>query len=51
MQDMPKDTLDAQSKQMPADFWNHPYNPITGWRVRIYTREDRFGLNEVSVPD
>jgi len=28
-------------KEMPRDFWNYPYNPITGFSYTIRTTEAR----------
>jgi hypothetical protein len=32
---------DSDFKEMPRDFWNYPYNPITGFSYTIRTTEAR----------
>lgn len=38
-----------EHKKMPHDFWNHGFNPITGWRV-LPNNYLKGGMQSVKVP-
>ena len=45
---MSKNKIETEAK-MPRDFWNHGFNPITGFKCSQYTRESVGGIKTVRL--